>query len=164
MCIIIDACCLAVVFSGKVEGHEEFKPVKDWISDGKGKMVYGGTKYKEELKRAKRYHRIVNELRRAGRAIEVDLTLVDHAETEVIAKTCHTTFNDQHLLAIVIISRCRLLCTEDKAAIPFIKDNSLYPRGIRKPKIYSGRKGNARLLNDANIATICVQAYPDNPV
>ena len=154
MCIIIDTCCLALVFNSKTKGHDDFKPVRDWIVDGDGKMVYGGTKYKRELAKAHRYRRLVIEFKRAKLAIELDSLPVDNAEKQVTIKTCDTSFNDQHLVAIVIVSKCRLLCTCEKSALPFIKDASLYPRGVKRPKIYSGKQ-NTRLLTDRNIAGIC---------
>ncbi len=54
MCIIIDANALPSV----LKREPELCPVFNWINEGKGKIVYGGTKYKEELKKCqntKRY-------------------------------------------------------------------------------------------------------------
>lgn len=38
MCIIIDTNVLANVFDNKSANHSDFKPVKDWIIDGKVKL------------------------------------------------------------------------------------------------------------------------------
>lgn len=45
MAIIIDANCLARVFDKTNIEHDEFVPVFDWIVNGKGKLIYGGSKY-----------------------------------------------------------------------------------------------------------------------
>jgi hypothetical protein len=53
MCIIIDADTLGLVFNPETKEHKKFKPVLEWINNGKGKIVYGGTKYEKELINAK---------------------------------------------------------------------------------------------------------------
>ncbi len=53
MCIIIDVNALNEVFNTDSVNHLEFKPVRDWIIEGKGKVLYGGTKYRDELMRTK---------------------------------------------------------------------------------------------------------------
>jgi hypothetical protein len=52
MCIIIDTNRFSSIFEEENSDHDEFKPILDWIIFGKGKIVYGGTKYKQELTRA----------------------------------------------------------------------------------------------------------------
>ena len=52
MPIIVDTNCFANVFSRNATRHNEFEPVLNWILRGKGKLIYGGTKYKTELKKS----------------------------------------------------------------------------------------------------------------
>ena len=61
MAIIIDTNCIANVFSPKTANHSEFKPVLEWILLGKGLMIYGGSKYREELKKTAKYLPIIAE-------------------------------------------------------------------------------------------------------
>ena len=72
MCIIIDTNALASVFDVDSSNHENFKPVYDWIFNNKGKVVYGGTKYKEELKNSYRYLKLFGQLSRIRKTIEID--------------------------------------------------------------------------------------------
>ncbi len=54
MCLVIDTCCLAIVFDGDNKKHDKFIPVLKWITEGRGRMIYGGqnmTLNLEELQR-----------------------------------------------------------------------------------------------------------------
>jgi hypothetical protein len=64
MCLVIDTCCLGLVFDGGIKDHAKFLPVFNWITTGKGCMIYGGTKYNTELGRATKILTIVTELSR----------------------------------------------------------------------------------------------------
>jgi len=55
-------------------------------------------------------------------------------------------FDDPHIVAILRLSGCGVVCTCDEKAIPFLKDKKLYGDG-KKPKIYSHEK-NRKLLQD----------------
>jgi predicted nucleic acid-binding protein len=154
MCIIIDT----NVFGDLKEDsamYPEFEPVIDWIRNGKGtKFVFGGSKYNNELKRAFKYLQFFANFQRMNKIVRVDDKRVDEREREIKKKNRRSDFNDEHLVAIVIESGCRLVCTKDKTAAPFIKDRTLYPKPSKPPKIYSG-KHNKNLLVDCNIAPIC---------
>ncbi|MCG3111936.1 MAG: hypothetical protein MCM46_08960 [Candidatus Manganitrophus sp. SB1] len=134
--------------------HSLFQPVLRWLIKGKGKAVYGGTRYKRELKTAGRYLGLFSELRKAGKIVEVDGSKVDKYQKQIEEKVRKSKFNDAHLIGIVVVSGCLLVCTNDKEAIPYLKRNSLYPKGVNKPKIYTSNS-NKNLLCDANIAAVC---------
>lgn len=154
MCIIIDTSALSSVFNRTSKVHLEFSPVFDWIIRGKGKVVYGGTKYKRELAQARRYAKLFAELRRAGRTALVDDQKVDQEQRILEETSLPQDFDDPHLVAIVIVSHCKLICSNDSTAYLFFKDKTLYPEGVERPKIYSGYS-NKSLLVDENIADIC---------
>jgi hypothetical protein len=61
-------------------------------------------------------------------------------------------FNDKHLVAIVEVSNCRLICTNDEKAMPYIKNKDFYET-VKPPKIYTGLR-NEDLLNHTNIVTL----------
>jgi len=155
MCIIIDTNALSAVFNPADRSHPEFEPVSNWILAGKGKIVYGGTKYTHELGKMGKYLPFFVELQKKNKLVRVDDVRVDGREKEIKKMKQHSGFNDEHLIAIVIESGCRLVCTEDKASLPFIKDPVFYPKNCKRPKIYSGKKQNKELLADCNIAPIC---------
>jgi hypothetical protein len=155
MCIVIDTNCFSCVFNVSSKEHVKFRPVLLWVVDGKGKVVYGGTKYKKELENAAKYARLFVELDKAGKTVEVNKENVDAIEAKVDKKISNPNFNDPHIIAITIESKCRLICTNEKRFGYFIRTPSLYPKHVSRPKIYRGLKNNERLLRDQNIVDIC---------
>lgn len=154
MCIIIDANTFSSVFDSKSDDHMEFVPVLNWILNGKGKVVYGGTQYRDELRVAKRYLGIFGELKKARKVVELPTETVDAEQQRIENLVVHHDFDDPHLIAIISVSGCRLVCSKDTRAYPFIKNRDLYARPSLRPKIYSGAR-NSRLLRDSNIAQCC---------
>lgn len=154
MCIIIDTNTFSSIFDSKSAEHIEFRPVLNWIKNGKGKIVYGGTKYRNELRKAQKYLGIFNELKKARKIVEIPNEQVDSEQIRIEDLITHRDFDDPHLIAIVSASRCKLICTKDKRAHPFIKETSLYPESGMRPKIYSSSI-NSDLLCDLNIAGCC---------
>jgi predicted nucleic acid-binding protein len=145
MCLLIDTCALSRVFNQKNSEHAQFKPIFDWIYKRQGTVVYGGSRYLSELSKAERYLRLFGELRRLGQARVLDKDSVDAAEKVIRKKVADPTFNDAHVAAIARLAGCRLICTNDQVAIPFLKSAALYKKG-KKPKIYTGLSQKNLLL------------------
>ena len=148
MCLIIDANILAEFFS-----HTEFKPAVNWVVVGNGKVVMGGSKYKEELDHVKKIRGVILELRKAGRLVEIETERVDDRELN-IARNYEIRSDDPHILALVVESCCRVVCTRDR---PLQQDfgNRFRERfGVRRPSIYN-RARHANLLCARNIVSIC---------
>lgn len=154
MCIIIDTCSFSSVFDSQAVDHCEFKPLLKWLTQGRGKIVYGGSKYKSELRKAHKYFRFFAEFKRAGKLVEVNCDDVDCHEKNVISCVADTSCDDPHLIAIVIVSGCCLICSADKRSYKFVKQTNLYPKGVSKPKLYTKSK-NANLLTDKYIVKVC---------
>jgi hypothetical protein len=127
MCVIIDSNCLAMVFDHDNKQHSRFVPVWNWVN-GKGCMVYGGTKYMEELQKLPRYLAIVVELRKTRHAIPVQTKTVDRIAATLKREYPDPKFNDQHIVALVIASRCVVVCTDDKKAISYLKGGQISSR------------------------------------
>lgn len=134
--------------------HKHFHPVLAWLVEGKGKLVYGGTQYRDELRRSPRYLRLFVQFKKAGKIVEIEDAQVDAMQQNLEAYVSNPDFDDAHLIGIVTVSGCLLICTNDKRAIPYLKRTDLYPRGTTRPKIYSSHR-NKRLLTDAHIAEVC---------
>jgi len=147
MAIIIDTNCFKNVFNRKSAYHKEFKPVLDWIIKGKGVVVYGGTKYTLELKKVPKYLPIIRYLRDVNKVIVGNCKNIDRLQAEIEAKKVDNDFDDTHLPAIVIDTRCRLICSEDKRSIPFVRNRDLYPSGICPPVYYTGSRNKDLLCN-----------------
>ncbi len=154
MCLVIDTCTLASVFNPQDKNHGNFYPVRKWIVERDGKMVFGGSKYKRELKKMPKYLPIIAELQRAGKCVLLDDFLVDDKENDIKRKYIYRDFDDVHIVAIVIVSRVRIICTNEKRAIPWYKKKELYPKGIKKPKLYTS-KNNRNLLKRKHIVQLC---------
>lgn len=150
MCIIVDTNCLSSVFERNSDKHSEFEPVFEWIFTGKGKLIFGGSKYIEELEKTKKYLKIINLLKNKGKAINIDKDLVDKEQKRIESLITNKDFDDPHLPALVIISKCKLICSQDTRSIKFVTNPQLYPKGIDIPKYYTS-VNNIDLLCDKYI-------------
>lgn len=142
MCVVIDTNTLASVFNEKCSKHAEFRPVLEWIQSGRGLLVYGGTRYKEELAKAFHYLKLVRQMRDAGQAVAICDKAVDTRETEVRRKTNGSQCDDQHMIALLGASRCTLFCSDDARADPYVKDRTLYPARMPRVRIYRSHQSN----------------------
>lgn len=147
MAIIIDANCVANVFSKKAVKHEDFKPVLNWILLGKGLMIYGGTRYKKELAKTAKYLHIVRLLKEVGKAIEGSSMDIDKYQTRVEELCDDIDFDDPHLPAIAVVTKCKIICSEDTRSIPHVQNGKYYPNGFSTPVYYTSKK-NKDLLTD----------------
>ncbi len=155
MCILIDINVLASVFVASAKDHDEFEPVYDWILHKNGKIVYGGTTYNKELRKTKKFVPIFRRLKDKRKVVELSNSeKVDEIEKKVISIVNDKKFNDPHIIAIIAVSKCKIVCTRDGESEEFIKNKKLYPQGLKPPKIYK-QKSNKNLLNDNNIVEIC---------
>lgn len=157
MCLVIDTCCLSKVFNPNNCLHSEFKPILKWITDSKqkGRVIYGGTTYEKELRKMLKYHRVLGEFEKKGRVKIRPRSEVDSIERKLKKMEPAPTFNDAHLVAIVISSRCKVICTDDGNASKYLKEARFYPRGISRPKIYSRKQHDGLATDPRNVVSIC---------
>jgi hypothetical protein len=154
MCILIDTCCLPSVFDAANKAHEQFKPVHEWIFQRGGRIVIGGTKYRDEVGRMHRYAELLKQLATARKVVPFDDSAVDRAAKMAQSKCKDIAFNDPHLIGIVSVSGCEVICTGDKSALPYLKEKRLYPKSVSRPKIYSGAR-NKKLLDQVDCKANC---------
>lgn len=150
MCIVVDINTLAPVFDESCGLHSDFVYVKNWIEAGRGYLVFGGTKFKQELGNSK-YLRLIRLLKDAGRAVAVRDDVVDAEEARVKDQTEGTDCDDQHIIALLGVSRCPLVCSLDKSSYKHIRNRSLYPPGMPRVKIYSSKKNQSLLSRSVRI-------------
>lgn len=155
MCLVLDVNTFGAFFDQTNSAHGDFRPVLDWVVEGKGKLVYGGTKYKKEMAAVRKFLHFFAGLERAGKLVKVCDKEVDNYEADVTGKETDKDFDDPHLIAIIMASGCKIICTNDKRALPYLKKNVLYQGLVKKPKIYQSKK-NSSLLGDQYIASICM--------
>lgn len=155
MCVIIDSCCLTLVFDRNNKEHTRFAPVLNWVN-GRGCMVYGGTKYAEELAKMPRYLAIVVELRKTRHAVPVPNDTVDAISAKLKKDYPDTKFNDPHIVALAIASGCQVVCTNDDTAISYLRRLDIFrSRGMTRPSIYRGHKTHCKLCCDQRIVGVC---------
>lgn len=147
MPIIIDTNCFANVFSKKSAKHQEFKPVLDWILQGKGLIAYGGSTYMKELKKAGKYLTILRLFKEQKKVIVGDSETIDELEKKNKEIFPEDDFDDPHLPAIAMVTNCMLICSEDCRSIKYVKNRKLYPTGVDIPAYYTS-KVNHDLLCD----------------
>lgn len=147
MAIIIDVNCLPNVFSPSAAKHDEFKPVLEWILVGKGLMVYGGSKYRDELKEMPKYLPIIRLLKDVGKVLEGCTKDIDELQSKVEEINEDEDFDDPHLPAIVLFTKCKLICSEDTRSIKHVTNKKYYPSGFPTPAYYTSG-ANKKLLTD----------------
>jgi hypothetical protein len=135
MCVVIDANVIGKVFDPHSAEHARFKPIALWVTAGNGSVIYGGTKYMKELGGG-RYLSLFKELGTARRAVVVGTKDVDDRARELKELVPDAEFDDEHLVALVGISKCCLVCTDDLKFLPYLRRRDLYPDGVRVPHVY----------------------------
>jgi hypothetical protein len=126
MCLILDANCLHKVFPST---DKEFLPIKNAITAGGAKLVYGGTKLLVEYKKVATAWRMIVALDRAGRTRKVNDSEVDAIESKLKAAG-QLQSDDPHVIALASVSGVRLLCSHDQDLhADFTNPNFLQPRG-----------------------------------
>ena len=149
MCIIIDTNCLSDVFCADTKNHKRFKPVMDWIIGGIGKMVVGGTKYRDELIKNRKISSFVKTLNmRANKVIMIDDKKVDTWQKKIEERIPDPDFDDPHLPAMAIVGKCRLICSGDTRSIKHVTRSDLYPNGIAVPRYYTSERNKSLLCSE----------------
>jgi hypothetical protein len=114
-------------------------------------MIFGGTKYRSELAGIRRILGFLVELDKKRKMVRVADARVDKIEDELRMRCPDPKFNDQHLLAIVIVSHCHVVCTVDDVAISYLKRADLFHSyKVKRPKIYKSQR-NRNLCCDLNL-------------
>ncbi len=118
MCMIVDANVLGrFLLQPK---HGDIAPIYHWLEQGWGSIVYStGGQFKRDIdfRSQRRLHRLVQ----AGLARSVPWKKIQ-GHTESLGPI-HS--NDEHILALAIVSRVRLLYTDDVALRRDFKDRSI---------------------------------------
>jgi len=135
MCVVIDANVIGKVFDPYSAEHARFRPIALWVTRGSGSVIYGGSKYKKELGGG-RYLNLFKELGTARRAVLVGTRDVDERARVLKKLVPEAKFNDEHIVALVGISKCCLVCTDDLECLPYLRRKDLYPDGVRVPRVY----------------------------
>ena len=128
MCIIVDANVDHEVFSDDDQASDAGRIVRNWISDGSNRLVFGG-RNKEELFRRGESKRWVKRLWDAGRARQITTAEID-AEWSRLCEAGPMRSNDAHIIALARASGARTLFSHDNGLMQDFKDaRFLEPKG-----------------------------------
>jgi len=148
--LVIDCNIVHKVFDPGHASFADYQPVYDCIvsSQGSGQMVYGGTKYKTELSKCiGGFRKLFIELIIVNKLKELDKKLVDSKASQLKQIETARAFNDEHIVACVILGKAKVICSEDGKAHKYFKSKKLYPKRFKVPGIYQN-KSHSHLLND----------------
>ena len=151
--IVLDINTFPSVFNSSSSDNADFCHVLNWVKKQKHAcFIYGGTKYKNELRKTVHYLKILGEYKKIGKLTEINTQLIDDDAIRLKNICPDAAFDDEHIVAILNISGCKLVCTKDTQAMPYIKRKDFYSDG-KIPQIYSNA-GNRDLLNSTYIVEI----------
>lgn len=155
MCVVADPPTFIPMFKSADPEHQKFKPVIDWVMAGPGKFVMGGSKYNEELRAIRSILSHLSELEKMGKIIRKPEADVDEEESLVKVIEPDRDFDDPHLVALIRLTGCRLICVRDPRSHKFLLATYLYRSSKDRPKLYTGAKRNSTLLITKNIGACC---------
>lgn len=110
--------------------------------------------YLKELQGVSSVLSLLAELSRQRKIVRIDSVEVDREVSSVKAIISSKGFDDPHLVALVRITKCKLVCLRDRKAHKYILDKKLYSSPIDVPKLYS-RSSHTGLLKTKNISKCC---------
>jgi len=145
MCLILDANRFSAALS--TPPHPDYRPIIDWLTiSSAGMVVFGGTKFLQEIDRHSGARRWFLELQRAGRARSIDRAAID-VEEKLLRTRGLCVSDDEHLLALARKSGARVFCTEDTALWKDVHNPALLskPRG----RVYRTKRHVALLCHHA---------------
>ncbi len=158
MTVIIDTNAVSITFDSKNTRHSEFKPVVDHLLDrgSRVKLVYGGTKYLQEVNNFRKFITLFAELNRIRKLVKIPCNVVDakHAEIDQLnlkkgRSLADDRYNDGHILALAITSRSKLIVTSDRRSIDFLKERCFYEHVSHIPSFYTSDRNEDMLSNPA---------------
>ena len=118
MCAIVDNNVASEVFGNRPP--EAGKRFRNWLGNRNGRLVVGG-KLLEELKGNSGFREWFQQNQLSGRLRQVQRSQVDAEEQRVrLENLCQS--DDEHVLALALVSGARLLYTNDAALIKDFKN------------------------------------------
>jgi len=140
MCLILDTDIVHKVFRGP---SPDFEPVHQALTSGRARCVYGGG-LTREYRQIEWFRRLLLRLDQQGIAQQFDNSKIDSDEQK-LRGTGICQSNDIHVLALAIVSRVRLLCSEDE----LLGEDFTNPAILSKPRgsIYK-RAEHAHLIRE----------------
>lgn len=154
MCVVADPPTFIPMFKDDDPEHGQFAPVMEWITNGPGKFVVGGSTYQRELMSVKSVIPFLTELERKRKVVRLSHEAVDAEELQVKTLESSTDFDDPHLVALVRVTGCKIICIRDLRSHKFLRQTKFYGSPKARPRLYT-RSKNRVLLCSKQIAPCC---------
>ena len=158
MCMVIDANSISHVFSHSDSMHVLYRPVLQWFLFGKAKICVGGTKYKKEVfNGACSYLSFFKELGNLGKIHYIEDSKVDELQRKIEKAENNADFDDPHVIALLIASHAKVLCSEDCRSFRFVAKIKQYEKNAEKPLIFTSGNNHDphnEILCDKNICNL----------
>jgi hypothetical protein len=136
MCVILDTNCIGKFNKGT---DEDIKPVRHWVYNRNGKIVYANTeKFRVEWKGGRGYE-LRRQLIRRNKLKEMPAQDVVEKENELKGKI---TSDDEHIIALALVAKVKVLVSDDIKLIRDFKDH------ITQGKVYRTKKHTHLLKKD----------------
>ena len=162
MCVVIDTDTFSEISD---DDNKDFDPLRNWISKKGHTVIHGGSKYGEELGNHDKFRRYLRGLERAGHTHQLDNAKVDNAQVFLEQNFVSAKYNDHHIVAILFVSRCRVLSSHDQGLHKLIQDccsnsgrkiiRQVATLTVNIPKIYQD-KSHKPFLMDNSVAHCCI--------
>ncbi len=156
MCMVIDANSIPYVFSKDNQNHNDFQPVLHWLIYDKAKICLGGKLFtKEIVEKQNNYVSLLMELKKFNKIHFINNDLVNAKENEIRKKEKSPDFDDPHIIALLILGKVKILCSNDARLFKFVRKIKEYDDGADVPKIYTSKyhEPHKELLCDENICS-----------
>ena len=154
MCVVADPPTFIPMFKPSDAEHAEFAPVAQWVMKGAGKFVIGGSTYRTQLRAVSSIVGVLLELEKLGKVLRYSDVDVDPERCTPNGLSGSEYFDDAHLVALVRLTKCKVVCVRDKRSHKFLRASHLYQSPKDRPKLYT-REKNKSLLCPKNIAACC---------
>ena len=158
MCAIIDANVTFEVFGTKQTRTEAGVRFRDWLDGGRGRLVVGG-KNLEELTRNGKFERwFIEERRQGGGRVRETRNEIISERQQALVRDGLPTSDDEHVLALALVSGARLLYTNDTDLMDDFRNRDIVPDP--PGKIYTTRDrsdfrpAHKRLLRMKNLCRV----------
>lgn len=154
MCVVIDANTLSCVFKASNANHSDFVPILNWVVRGRAKISLGGKLLRKEFEeKLCAYKNFLQELSRIKKVHVFDDSEIDNLTSEIEKQIEDTDFDDPHIIALLIISKATILCSNDQRLFKYIHLVKRMTKGSSDPKIYTSisHKPQIGLLCEENI-------------
>ena len=119
MCVVIDADTFSEISD---ESNKDFKPLRNWISQEGHTVIHGGSEYKEHLKNHGKFRGYLKDLWRAGSTQKLNDEEIDNTEVFLQTNFVKAKYNDHHIVAILLVSGCKVVSSHDQGLHELIKD------------------------------------------